>query len=186
MACATSSDLVTTGNQSMEKLTALLESKAYWATMLFGGAFLMAVALYYQHIVGEDPCQACVQVRVWIVAGMFVSLVMLLLPRKPISSLVGLLVILGTGLGLAERSWFLYQIENGRGDGSCGFMLGAPDWFPIDRWLPGIFEVRNLCSFTPDVLFGISMAEALLIVSAIVLSLTMAALLASVRSLRAA
>ena len=80
---------------------------------------------------------------------------------------MGLLVFLGTGLGLAERSWFLYQIENGRGDGSCGFMLGAPDWFPIDRWLPGIFEVRNLCSFTPDVLFGISMAEALLIVSAI-------------------
>ena len=170
----------------MEKLTAFLESKAYWATMLLGGAFLMAVALYYQHVVGEDPCQACVQVRVWIVIGMFVSLVMLLLPSAPVSNLLGRLVFLGPGVGLAERSWFLYQIENGRGNGSCDFMLGAPDWFPIDRWLPGIFEVRNLCSFTPDTLFGVSMAEALLIVSAIVLSLTMAALLASVRSLRAA
>ena len=170
----------------MEKLTAFLNSKAYWATILCGGAFLMGVALYYQHVVGEDPCQACVQVRVWIVAGMFVSLIMLLLPRKPISRLMGLLVFLGTGLGLAERSWFLYQIENGRGDGSCGFMLGAPDWFPIDRWLPGIFEVRNLCSFTPDVVLGISMAEALLIVSAIVLSLAAAALMVSTRSLRAA
>ena len=169
----------------MEKLTAFLESKAYWATMLLGGAFLMAVALHYQYVMGEDPCQACVQVRVWIVTGMLVSLVMLVLPRKPVSSLLGLLVFTGTGLGLAERSWFLYLIENGRGDGSCGFMLGAPDWFPIDRWLPSIFEVRNLCSFTPDILLGISMAEALLIVSAIVLSLTGAALLASARSLRA-
>ena len=170
----------------MEKLTAFLESKAFWVVLLCGGAFLMAVALYYQYVMGEDPCQACVQVRVWIVAGMFVSLVMLLLPRASFSSLVGQLAFFGTGLGLAERSWFLYQIENGRGDGSCGFILGAPDWFPIDRWLPGIFEVRNLCSFTPDVVLGISMAEALLIVSAIVLSLAAAALMVSTRSLRAA
>ena len=169
----------------MEKLTALLESNAYWATMLLGGTFLMAVALYYQHAMGEDPCQACVQIRVWIVGGMFVSFVMLLLPSALVSNLLGQLVFLGAGVGLAERSWFLYQIENGRGDGSCGFMLGAPEWFPIDRWLPGIFEVRNLCSFTPDILFGISMAEALLIVSAIVLSLTTAALVASARLLRA-
>ena len=168
----------------MKKLTALLESKAYWVVMLLGGTFLMAVALYYQYALGEDPCQACVQVRVWIVAGMLISIIMLALPRVSISNLMGQLVFLATIVGLAERSWFLYQIENELGDGSCGFMLGAPDWFPIDRWLPGIFEVRNLCSFTPDILFGISMAEALLIVSATVIAIVVAALVATVKSLQ--
>jgi disulfide bond formation protein DsbB len=37
-----------------------------------------------------------------------------------------------------------------------------PDWFAVDRWLPWLFEVRNLCSYTPEIALGISMAEALL------------------------
>jgi disulfide bond formation protein DsbB len=37
-----------------------------------------------------------------------------------------------------------------------------PDWFAVDQWFPSLFEVRNLCSYTPDMLFGISMAEGLL------------------------
>ena len=28
--------------------------------------------------------------------------------------------------------------------------------------MPWLFEVRNLCSFTPEVLFGLSMAETLM------------------------
>ena len=40
-----------------------------------------------------------------------------------------------------------------------------PDWFAVDRWFPALFEVRNICSYTPDIAFGISMAEALLGVS---------------------
>ena len=37
-----------------------------------------------------------------------------------------------------------------------------PDWFAVDRWMPWLFEVRNLCSFTPEMLFGLSMAETLM------------------------
>jgi disulfide bond formation protein DsbB len=32
----------------------------------------------------------------------------------------------------------------------------------VDRWFPALFEVRNICSYTPEIAFGISMAEALL------------------------
>jgi disulfide bond formation protein DsbB len=41
-----------------------------------------------------------------------------------------------------------------------------PDWFAVDRWLPWLFEVRNLCSYTPEIALGISMAEALLGIAA--------------------
>jgi disulfide bond formation protein DsbB len=37
-----------------------------------------------------------------------------------------------------------------------------PDWFAVDRWMPWLFEVRNLCSFTPEMLFGLSMSETLM------------------------
>jgi len=40
-----------------------------------------------------------------------------------------------------------------------------PDWFAVDQWFPSLFEVRNLCSYTPDMLFGTSMAEGLLLIA---------------------
>ena len=40
-----------------------------------------------------------------------------------------------------------------------------PDWFAIDQWFPSLFEVRNLCSFTPEIPFGLSMAEGLLLIA---------------------
>ena len=75
-----------------------------------------------------------------------------------------LLVISSVGLG--DRAWTLYLLENGRGDSSCEFQLGMPEWFAVDRWFPDLFEVRTLCSYTPDIIWGISMAEGLLCVAA--------------------
>ena len=53
-----------------------------------------------------------------------------------------------------------------------------PDWFAIDQWFPSLFEVRNLCSFTPEMLFGLSMAEALMAV-AVALSVVIVVALAA-------
>ena len=75
---------------------------------------------------------------------------------------LGNLGVIIAGTGLFERARYLYQLENGIGDGSCQFQLGMPDWFAVDRWFPALFEVRNICSYTPEIAFGISMAEALL------------------------
>ena len=79
---------------------------------------------------------------------------------------VGNVGVLIAGAGLFERARYLYRLENGIGDGSCQFQLGMPDWFAVDRWMPWLFEVRNLCSFTPEMLFGLSMAETLMGVGA--------------------
>ena len=54
-----------------------------------------------------------------------------------------------------------------------------PDWFAVARLFPDLFEVRNLCSYTPDILWGISMAEGLLFVAAGLLFLSMLTLLGS-------
>ena len=87
------------------------------------------------------------------------------LPNNRVLRLSGNLLALACALGLGERAWFLYQLENGIGNGSCEFQLGMPDWFAIDQWFPSLFEVRNLCSFTPEMLFGLSMAEGLLLIA---------------------
>lgn len=134
----------------------------FWCSLLAVCLFAMAVALYYQHYIGEEPCQVCVHVRLWMVGLIFLALVNLVTPKRRLLRVAGYAAAAGFGYGLGERSWYLYQLENGYGDGSCEFQLGMPDWFAVDRWIPGLFEVRNLCSYTPEIFFGISMAETLL------------------------
>ena len=151
----------------MKTWLSLLNTRSYWLSVSVLSLGLLGVALYYQHGLGEAPCQVCVQIRLWVVAIAVVGMLMAFIPGGAITETAGSALLLICSIGLVERSWLLYQLENGRGDGSCEFQLGMPDWFAVDRWFPEIFEVRNLCSFTPEIFLGISMAESLLLIGVI-------------------
>jgi protein dithiol:quinone oxidoreductase len=143
-------------------LSQLLQSRWYWLTIALFGIALLSVALYYQYALGDEPCQVCIHARLWVVAFSLIALIMLIAPQIKMLRVLGNGGVLIAGIGLTERARYLYRLENGIGDGSCQFQLGMPDWFAVDRWMPWLFEVRNLCSFTPEMLFGVSMAESLM------------------------
>ncbi len=44
-----------------------------------------------------------------------------------------------------------------------------PNWFALDKWWPTVFEVMEPCGYTPELLFGITMAEALVVFSILML-----------------
>ena len=139
----------------------------WWAIFALGSSLLIA-ALYWQYVLGDDPCQVCIQARLWAVGMGLVAALMLTLPDTLLYRLAGFASTLLTGAGMGERAFYLYEIENFRGDGSCEFTLGMPSWFAVDQWFPALFEVRNICSYTPEIAFGVSMAEALIGISAVV------------------
>ena len=143
-----------------------MASRWYWLSLAVFGIALLGVALYYQYALGDEPCQVCIHARLWVVASTLIAFIMLITPQIPLLRALGNLGVLIAGAGLYERARYLYRLENGIGDGSCQFQLGMPDWFAVDRWIPWLFEVRNLCSFTPEMLFGLSMAETLMGVGA--------------------
>ena len=150
----------------MTTLSQFLQSRWYWLALALFGIALLSVALYYQYALGDEPCQVCIHARLWVVAFTLIALIMLITPQITLARVVGNLGVLTAAAGLFERARYLYRLENGIGDGSCQFQLGMPDWFAVDRWMPWLFEVRNLCSFTPEMLFGLSMAETLMAVGA--------------------
>ena len=153
-------------------MTQLPTLRALWWAMLILGGGMFAAALYWQYSLGEDPCQVCIHARLWVVAITLIGAIMLVLPSNTGTRLGGLVLLLVSSIGLGERSYYLYEIENFRGDGSCQFTLGMPDWFAVDRWFPALFEVRNICSYTPEIAFGISMAEALLGISILIATIS--------------
>ena len=146
----------------MTTLSRFLRSRWYWLTLVLFGLALLNVALYYQYALGDEPCQVCIHARLWVVAFTLIALIMLITPQITLVRVLGNVGVLIAGAGLFERARYLYRLENGIGDGSCQFQLGMPDWFAVDRWMPWRFEVRNLCSFTPEMLLGLSMAETLM------------------------
>ena len=134
----------------------------YWIALAIAGCALLAVALYYQYGLGDEPCQVCIHARLWVIAFTLIALVMLATPQHRLIRVVANTAVFIACAGLTERARYLYRLENGIGDGSCQFQLGMPRWFAVDQWMPWLFEVRNLCSFTPTMLFGLSMAESLM------------------------
>ena len=169
----------------MHSIFSFLSSRGHWLLLASVSLVMLLVALYYQYSLGEEPCQVCIQARLWVVALLLVSICAACLPNLPGIRLGGNVLALFCAGALGERAWFLYQLENGIGNSSCEFQLGMPDWFAVDQWFPALFEVRNLCSFTPDMLFGFSMAEGLLLSSGLLTAVIGCALAVSQMTLHA-
>ncbi len=165
----------------IDSLSNLSQDRRYWAALVFTGVALEGAALYYQYVLDEWPCVLCIQVRLWVVAFILLGLVALIGAGFDWVNRVlhGLTVV--AMLGLAERSWQTLAIERGWVFGECDMDLGLPDWFVPDRWLPWLFEVQTTCGYSPEILFGITIAETLLVFSIILVIITATLFVASWR-----
>ena len=75
-------------------------------------------------------------------------------------------------IGLLERSYQLLGVERGFIMGDCSMNSGLPAWFALDKWLPSVFKVWEPCGYTPEILFGVTMAEALMFISILLILTT--------------
>lgn len=153
----------------IDKLASFGRSGAYWAGLVVLGLAFEAVALYYQYVREEYPCVMCIHVRIWFAALVIMALLVWLARNIRFVPLLGQLLLVLIAGGLLERAWQLLGVERGFIISECGFDLGLPAWFRLDEWLPSIFRVEDTCGYTPELLFGVTMAEALLVFAAVLL-----------------
>jgi disulfide bond formation protein DsbB len=166
------------------RLAKIGKSSLYWLALVLIGLSFEAVALFYQYVLEEMPCVMCIQVRLWVMALIMVALLVLVLRRLRFIPVAGHLLTVVIAAGLLERSYQLLGTERGFVFGECGFALGLPDWFTPDEWFPAMFEVQTTCGYTPELLFGITMAEVLIVVSAVFVPLSLAMTVAAIARLR--
>ena len=164
----------------LDTLARIGRSYLYWLALLLIGLSFEAVALFYQHVLEEMPCVLCIQVRLWVMALILVSLLVLLLRPARFMHIPGHLLTVVIAAGLLERSYQLLGTERGFAVGDCGFDLGLPAWFTPDKWFPAMFQVETSCGYTPELLFGISMAEALIVVSVLFMLVSVAMMVAAI------
>ncbi len=158
-------------------LATLSRSRIYWFLVLLACLTMEGTALYYQYGLDYGPCVLCVQVRAWLLGLALVALVMLFLPAF---AFLGQFLSLLLASGLLYTSWRTLGIERGTIIDSCTMDAGFPDWLPLQRWLPQVFEPWEPCGYTPELPFGITMAEGLVVIGlawvAVSLVLTLASL----------
>ena len=163
----------------IRQLYNISRSQAYWLLYLVGAMFALAVALYHQHGLDQPPCVLCIQVRLIMTLVALIAVFGLLTMRKRPLNIAAHVMMIATAIALAERSYQLLGTERGFLFGDCGFDLGLPAWFAIEEWLPWLYRVETSCGYTPEVAFGITMAEALMAGSVIFILLSVSVFIAS-------
>lgn len=166
--------------QNMKKFS---QSKWYWLFCIGAGLALLIVALLYQHYFDELPCVLCIQVRLWLSVLVIIACVGLFSQRASILNLSAHTVSVLVSIALLERSYQLLGTERGFVFGDCGFSLGMPPWFAIEDWLPWLYRVETSCGYTPEIIFGITMAEALMVFSTGLLLLSVTVLVFNFKDL---
>lgn len=132
-----------------------------WTLILALGIAMEAVALFFQYQLDYGPCVLCVHIRAWVFAIILVALVGLFSKSCQIAQRFSSVLFLSTAIGLLERAYVTFGVERGFIDGACTLDSGFPDWLPLDRWSATIFKPWEACGYTPELLFGITMAEGL-------------------------
>ena len=158
----------------IKKIYHLLTSKMYWIGLALIGLALESSALFYQYVLEYYPCVLCIHVRIIVVAIIVISLLGIwFYENKKIGLILHLLmtVIL---VGLFERSYQLLGVERGFVTGECSMNSGLPAWFAVDQWIPWLFKIWEPCGYTPVLFLGITMAESLIVLSAILLVISIA------------
>ena len=65
----------------MHSLVTFLKSRGYWLMMAAVSLAMLVIALYYQYALGEEPCQVCIQARLWVFALLMVSMTLATFPK---------------------------------------------------------------------------------------------------------
>jgi len=164
-----------------KKIQVLSALKYYWLILLTIGIVLESTALIYQYLLDYYPCVLCIHVRIIVLGIIIISLLALNLQRfsKIIISLH--LVMFALLLLLLERSYNLLGVERGFVSGDCSMNSGLPTWFAIDQWFPWMFKIWEPCGYTPELIFSVTMAEALLVLSITLLLFSFIAIWVSIK-----
>jgi len=153
----------------LKRLKDIQQGHGYWLVYIAGSLLLMAAAMYFQYIREEPPCLMCIQVRILLSLLIIIAVIGLLTRRHPLMNVLANISTVLVAISMSERAYQLLGTERGFVFSDCGFDLGLPAWLALDEWLPWLFRVQTTCGYTPEIAFGVTIAESLMVLSILLL-----------------
>ena len=132
----------------LKTIKSLSMQRSPWLLLTVCAVLLECFALYMQHAKGVEPCNECIYIRLGVLGIAVSGLIGALAPRVWIlrwSALMAWLLALGWNLYRANLLLNLERIVRDGGEASCARFKGFPEWMPLERWFPDMFEPRAMC-----------------------------------------
>lgn len=145
----------------------LSSSRLFWFAGAISLLVMESIALYFQYELGYEPCALCVQIRAWVMGAIILTICTSFVCTKFLWRWIGLTLTSAMLIGGLKTSWYSMGVENGDIIGSCSSGAGFPSFMPLDDWMPWLFSAQGLCGQSPNMWFGLSMNEGLIITLAI-------------------
>ncbi|MGD8115507.1 MULTISPECIES: disulfide bond formation protein DsbB [unclassified Vibrio] len=138
-----------------------------WLLLLLFVVFFEACALFFQHVMMLSPCVMCIYERVAMLGIGGAALVGLIAPNNPVIRWLGLAAWGASsykGLTLALQH-VDYQF-NPSPFATCDLFVTFPDWAPLNKWVPWMFEAYGDCSKVVWQFLTLSMPQWLVVIFA--------------------
>lgn len=132
--------------------------------------FLEGSALYIQYEFHAQPCLICVQQRAVIALMIILSVFgMFFRNSKKCLIFIGGLILSIMSIMILAFKQIQMQISHQKVD-VCSSETPFPSWFPLHKWIPGIFSPRGSCAEVNFDIHGYSLSQILLVIMFFILA----------------
>ena len=148
-------------------LNTFSKTRLAWLLLLLSVIFFEASALFFQHVMQLSPCVMCIYERVAMFAVGGAALIGLIAPSNSLVRWLGL-----TSWGISAYKGLILALEhvdyqfNPSPFATCDLFVTFPDWAPINKWAPWLFEAYGDCSEVVWQFLGLSMPQWLVVIFA--------------------
>lgn len=147
---------------SIRWIAAMSTGRAAWLALAVTGVLLEGCALFFQYVLGLQPCVMCVYIRLAVVGLVAAGLVGAIAPARPAVQFLGFAgwgVAAGQGLSLSRELTAIQAAGPYSLEVSCSFLPKFPGWMPLHEWLPELFMPTGSCTDDTWSLLGLSMSQ---------------------------
>jgi protein dithiol:quinone oxidoreductase len=145
----------------LQKFKRLSLQRQGWAAVVLSCLILLGAALYFQYGLNLQPCIKCIYVRSAVTGILLAGLIGLVAPKQTLLRIFALSAMLAAAVFGIQQANELLEIEQLLAEGgffSCALFAEFPQWMPLDKWLPAVFEPTGSCGDTSWQFLGRSMA----------------------------
>lgn len=125
------------------------KSKKYWIILVFSVFILECAALFLQHILLLKPCILCIYQRCALCGIAIAGLLAIISPSCIFIRIFSILIWIysawkGFLLAKEQTNIQLYPSPFFK----CDLFVKFPEWLPLDRWWPAMFNAYGDCTTT--------------------------------------
>lgn len=143
----------------MNYLVSLTTKRRAWGLLALSAFLLECAALYFQYVMGLEPCIMCIYQRTAVLGVLFSALVGIINPTRKAFAAPA---FIGWGIAsiwgyLIAREHIEMQTTDDPFAFTCDMFPNFPDFMPLHEWLPSFFAATGDCGEIDWVFLGLSM-----------------------------